>query len=244
MTPWTLVQEMRAKICEHTGLTASAGIAPNCLLAKVCSDLNKPNGQYQLQPNSQDILQFVSTLSIRKVGGVGNVSEQLLKAVGVQTCQDLYTKRGEIRLLFSEGSSDFYLATSQGIGSTRIEPPEERERKSISTETTFRDTSDREDLMSCARILQRIARLNLLLVKLSQSRSKLILNVSRHCKQIDQCTLVQRSLPASWAVEGFPYVQKPPVSRFILVIFVHRSLLAGQLSALPSFKYTSRVEIL
>jgi len=147
VTPWALVQEMRAKICEHTGLTASAGIAPNCLLAKVCSDLNKPNGQYQLQPNSQDILQFVSTLSIRKVGGVGNVSEQLLKAVGVQTCQDLYTKRGEIRLLFSEGSSDFYLATSQGIGSTRIEPPEERERKSISTETTFRDTSDREELM-------------------------------------------------------------------------------------------------
>jgi hypothetical protein len=67
--------------------------------------------------------------------------------VGVQTCQDLYIKRGELRLLLIEGSSDFYLATSQGIGSTRIEPPEERERKSISTETTFRDTSDREVLV-------------------------------------------------------------------------------------------------
>jgi hypothetical protein len=75
-------------------------------------------------------------------------------------------------------------------------------------------------------------------------RAELILNVSRHCKQIYQCTLVQRSLPASWADEGFPYVQKPPVSQFILVIVVHLSLLAGQLSALPSFKYTSRVETL
>jgi hypothetical protein len=59
-------------------------------------------------------------------------------------------------------------------------------------------------------------------------QADLILNVSRHCKQIDQCTLVQRSLPASWAVTGFPYVQNPPVSLFILVIFAHRSLLAGQ----------------
>jgi len=147
VTAWDLVNEMRAKICERTSLTASAGIAPNCLLAKVCSDMNKPNGQYQLSPNPSDILDFISTLPIRKVGGIGNVSEQILKAVGVQTCGDLYLKRAEISLLFSEGSSQFYLAVSQGIGSTKIEPPEERERKSISTETTFRASSDRETLL-------------------------------------------------------------------------------------------------
>jgi len=147
LTAWDLVNEMRAKICERTSLTASAGIAPNCLLAKVCSDMNKPNGQYQLSPNPSDILDFISTLPIRKVGGIGNVSEQILKAVGVQTCGDLYLKRAEIGLLFSEGSSQFYLAVSQGIGSTRIEPPEERERKSISTETTFRACSDRETFL-------------------------------------------------------------------------------------------------
>merc|ERR1712042_116676 len=138
---------MRAKICDRTRLTASAGIAPNCLLAKVCSDMNKPNGQYQLLPKARDILNFISTLPIRKVGGIGNVSEQILRAIGVETCMDLFSKRGEIRLLFSELSSDFYLAVSQGIGSTRIEPPEERERKSISTETTFRDTSDKDALI-------------------------------------------------------------------------------------------------
>jgi len=51
------------------------------------------------------------------------------------------------RLLFSELNSNFYLAVSQGIGSNRIEPPEERERKSISKETTFSDTSDRQELL-------------------------------------------------------------------------------------------------
>ena len=146
-TAGRLVQEMRAKIQERTQLTASAGIAPNCFLAKVCSDLNKPNGQFELRPNAEDIMKFVSTLNIRKVGGIGNVQEQLLKGIGVQTCRDLFEKRAEIRLLFSELSSEFYLEVSQGIGSSRIEPPEERERKSISTETTFSETSDRAALL-------------------------------------------------------------------------------------------------
>ena len=69
---FSLVEELRSRIFEVTGLTASAGIAPNCMLAKVCSDMNKPNGQYQLNPNSKDILEFVSNLNIRKIGGIGN----------------------------------------------------------------------------------------------------------------------------------------------------------------------------
>ena len=73
------------------------GIAPNCFLAKICSDLNKPNGQHQLQPDAEEIMKFVSSLNIRKVGGIGNVQEQLLKGIGVNTCRDLYEKRAEIR---------------------------------------------------------------------------------------------------------------------------------------------------
>ena len=148
VTAWSLVNEMRWKIEERTELTASAGIAPNCFLAKVCSDLNKPDGQYELAPQVDIIAEFVSKLVIRKVGGIGNVQEQLLRGIGVETCGDLYRSRAEIRLLFSELSSDFYLAVSQGIGSTRLEPPEERERKSISTESTFSETSERRDLLN------------------------------------------------------------------------------------------------
>ena len=152
-TAWSIVNEMRSKIHERTQLTASAGIAPNCFLAKVCSDLNKPNGQYELRPDAEEVIEFVSGLAIRKVGGIGNVQEQLLKGIGVQTCRDLYVKRAEIRLLFSELSFEFYLAVSQGIGSSRIEPPEDRERKSISTETTFSDNSDRDSLLTILRDL-------------------------------------------------------------------------------------------
>jgi len=145
--PWDVVQELRAKIEERTRLTASAGIAPNTFLAKVCSDLNKPNGQYYLPPNEEEILEFVRKLPIRKASGVGNVSEQLLRSIGVSTCQELYEKRGEIKLLFSAVSFQHYMQISQGIGSSRLEPPEDRIRKSISTETTFKETDNRSTLL-------------------------------------------------------------------------------------------------
>ncbi len=83
-------------------LTASAGIAPNTMLAKVCSDKDKPNGQYYLRPDLDTVMDFVTNLPIRKVSGIGNVTEQLLGAVDVKTCGDLWEKRGYLKLLFSD----------------------------------------------------------------------------------------------------------------------------------------------
>ena len=149
-----IVTEMRAKIKEKTGLTASAGIACNCRLAKVASDMNKPDGQFLVAAREEDILDFVHGLSIRKVGGIGNISEQLLnRAVGVYTCKDIYEKRAEIKLLFSEITFEFYMEVSQGLGATSVEPPDERERKSMSTETTFQDTADRKVLVATCKEL-------------------------------------------------------------------------------------------
>lgn len=144
--PQTTVAEIRAKIEERTQLTASAGIAPNARLAKVCSDLNKPNGQYFLKPNLEEVDAFVRGLAIRKVGGIGNVTEQMLKAVGVENCADLYEKRGRLKILFSEVSSTGFLRIALGIGATRLSDWTDRERKSISNERTFRDTSDPGEL--------------------------------------------------------------------------------------------------
>lgn len=62
-----VVEELRHKIFEKTGLTASAGIAPNKMLAKVASDVNKPNGQYLIEPTRDGVLKFVWSLPIRKV---------------------------------------------------------------------------------------------------------------------------------------------------------------------------------
>ena len=61
-----VVEEMRGKIVEATRLTASAGIAPNTFLAKVCSDMRKPNGQFELESREPAVMEFVQQLSIRK----------------------------------------------------------------------------------------------------------------------------------------------------------------------------------
>ncbi|CAF3587957.1 unnamed protein product [Rotaria sp. Silwood1] len=67
------VQEIRHRIYLTTRLTASAGIACNMRLAKLCSDINKPNGQYQLESNVNIILNFIRNLPIRKIKGIGKV---------------------------------------------------------------------------------------------------------------------------------------------------------------------------
>ena len=62
-----VVEELRGSIHQKTGLTASAGIAPNKMLAKIASDMNKPNGQYLVEPTKDGILRFMHSLPIRKV---------------------------------------------------------------------------------------------------------------------------------------------------------------------------------
>ncbi|KAG0700243.1 DNA polymerase kappa [Chionoecetes opilio] len=141
-----VVKEMRGKIEAKTQLTASAGIAANTRLAKVCSDLNKPNGQYYLPQDRDHILQFIASLSIRKVCGIGNVSEQHLQALGVTQCGQLMEKRGLLRLLFSETSYYNFLSIVLGLGHSTLSAWTERDRKSISQETTFKGTSDRPTL--------------------------------------------------------------------------------------------------
>lgn len=59
--------ELRGAIHQETGLTCSAGVAPNRMIAKVCSDINKPNGQFILPNDQEAVTTFVSTLPIRKI---------------------------------------------------------------------------------------------------------------------------------------------------------------------------------
>ncbi|PUZ37983.1 hypothetical protein GQ55_9G160400 [Panicum hallii var. hallii] len=123
--------ELRAAIHQETGLTCSAGVAPNRMIAKVCSDINKPNGQFILPNDREAVLTFVSTLPIRKIGGIGKVTEQMLcQVLGINTCQEMLQKAAFLCALFSECSA----------GGT--ETPEQRQRKSISCERTFTATKD------------------------------------------------------------------------------------------------------
>nr|XP_055198206.1 DNA polymerase kappa isoform X2 [Nyctereutes procyonoides] len=135
--------EDKRKYFIKTGNPLENGIAPNTMLAKVCSDKNKPNGQYQVLPNRQAVMDFIKDLPIRKVSGIGKVTEKMLKALGIITCTELYQQRALLSLLFSETSWHHFLHISLGLGSTHL--ARDGERKSMSVERTFSEISKAEE---------------------------------------------------------------------------------------------------
>ncbi|KAI1264877.1 hypothetical protein F5Y18DRAFT_69826 [Xylariaceae sp. FL1019] len=142
MTAEEAVQQMRDEIHEKTKVTVSAGIAANAKLAKICSNLNKPNGQYSMLNDRIEIMAFMRDLSTRKVNGIGRVLERELQEIGIKTCGDIYPQRHLLRQLFGEKTYDFLIRCHLGLGRTNIQPAEDYERKSVGTESTFRDMSD------------------------------------------------------------------------------------------------------
>lgn len=145
------VREMRFRIEQKTRLTASAGIAPNMMLAKVCSDKNKPNGQYRLPSTREAVMDFIQNLPVRKVSGIGKVSEKMLNALGISTCAHLGQQMALLSLLFSETAWTHFMQVSLGLGSTYI--PRHEERKSMSTERTFKELSRAEEQFALCKTL-------------------------------------------------------------------------------------------
>ncbi|XP_067838799.1 DNA polymerase kappa [Heptranchias perlo] len=145
------VREMRFRVEQKTKLTASAGIAPNMMLSKVCSDMNKPNGQYRIPADRDAVMNFIKNLSIRKVPGIGKVTEKMLNALGITTCTDLYQQGALLSLLFSESSWYHFLHTSLGLSETHLE--KDGDRKSMSTERTFSEISKAAEQYSLCRDL-------------------------------------------------------------------------------------------
>ena len=145
-----LLHTIRQKVKDGTGLTCSAGLCNNYLLAKVASDINKPNGQFFLGSEDNDINAFINTLQTRKICGIGRVMEKTLRGVcGIETIQDLYNKRAEVYFLFKPASAESLLRVSIGYSESNRESNEDEEdteealhRKGISTERTFSPTSD------------------------------------------------------------------------------------------------------
>ncbi|XP_041869041.1 DNA polymerase kappa isoform X3 [Corvus kubaryi] len=145
--------EDRRRFFFNTESTTRIGIAPNTMLAKMCSDRNKPNGQYRISSERQAVLDFLKDLPIRKVPGIGKVTEKMLKALGIVTCSELYQQRALLSLLFSEVSWRNFLDISLGLGSTHLE--KDGERKSMSTERTFSEINTAEDQYNLCRELCR-----------------------------------------------------------------------------------------
>ena len=137
--PQEAVQQLRDEIHSQTKVTVSAGIAANARIAKICSNWNKPNGQYFVPNDRAAILSFMNTIPVRKINSVGRVFERELEAVGVKTCGDIYQYRGILAQIFGQKAFQFLMRCYLGLGRTHIEPADESQRKSVGTESTFQE---------------------------------------------------------------------------------------------------------
>ena len=130
-----VAERIRADIFQSTGLTASAGVAPNKFLAKVASDWNKPNGICVIKPSQ--VQQFIQHLPLKKIPGVGKVMQEKLHALKLETLGDLQHVDENILIHhFGKYGKQLYLY-AQGIDERPVQA--ERERQQISKETTFDD---------------------------------------------------------------------------------------------------------
>jgi DNA polymerase-4 len=131
--PEPLAQVIRGTIFRETKLTSSAGIGPNKLIAKIASEMNKPNGQFEVKP--EEVARFMQDLPVRKIWGIGEKTERKLEELGVETCGELQRfSRLELVDLFGKFGLDLY-DLCRGIDDWPVEP--DRPRKSLSTEETF-----------------------------------------------------------------------------------------------------------
>jgi DNA polymerase kappa len=146
MEPQDAISQLRAEVYESTRVTVSAGIAANAKLAKICSNMNKPNGQFLLASDRQTIMDFMKALPTRKVNGIGRVFERELDAISIKTCGDIYAHRAYLSQLFGQKAFHFLMQCYLGLGRTDIAPPDESERKSVGTESTFREISSPDAL--------------------------------------------------------------------------------------------------
>lgn len=147
----TLVaREIKARILAETGLTASAGISVNKMLAKIASDYRKPDGLFTIPP--ERIEEFVAGLPIERFFGIGEVTAEKMHRLGIRTGADLrlWNETALVQQFGKAGHS--YYGYARGIDEREVTP--NRVRKSLGAETTFaEDTDDREQ--AAARIVGR-----------------------------------------------------------------------------------------
>ena len=110
-----LAQRIRDQIKTTTTLTASCGIACNKMLAKICSDINKPNGQTYLDFSNEGVGEFMEKLPIRKLPGVGKINEQILAGMGIEYCPDTLEQAVDLIINFTPNAFEFLIRSSLGI---------------------------------------------------------------------------------------------------------------------------------
>ena len=138
-----IAREIRQQIYEEVGLRASAGISINKFIAKVASDINKPNGQKTVNP--EEVLGFLENLEIRKFYGVGKVTADKMYRLGIFTGKDLKEKSMEFLEQHFGKSGSHYHRVVRGIHTSEVKP--HRIPKSVGAERTFSENLSSEVFM-------------------------------------------------------------------------------------------------
>lgn len=135
--------KIKNKIKEELGITASIGLAPNKFLAKLASDMDKPDGFFIIEEDQID--NILEPLSVRKIWGVGKKSAELLESRGIKTIRDLkQLSQNDLKALFGKSGTKLY-KLCRGIDNRRVST--EEEVKSISHEETFiEDLADKDSI--------------------------------------------------------------------------------------------------
>ncbi len=138
-----IAKEIRERIFNEVGLTASAGISINKFVAKIASDYNKPNGQKIVNP--EEVISFLEDLDIRRFYGVGKVTAEKMYQQGIFTGKDLKTKSIEYLGAHFGKSGRYYYYVVRGIHRGEVKP--NRIRKSLAAERTFSENLSSEVFM-------------------------------------------------------------------------------------------------
>lgn len=131
-----IAEKIRAAVREETGLTCSVGVAPNKFLAKLASDMNKPDGLTVVPSARADILAFLAPLPVNSIWGIGKVGQRELERVGITTIGDLQAVlEGRLAKIVGRHAAGHLRRLAFGEDAREVEV--EREEKSISHEHTF-----------------------------------------------------------------------------------------------------------
>lgn len=146
-----VAEVIREEIRQSTGLTASAGVAPNKFLAKVASDMDKPDGLFVISPKR--IAEVLGQLPVRRIPGIGPVSEKRCLSKGIRLATDFLRHSPEQLEAWFGSAGPRYLNLAQGIDQRPVRPS--RRRKSISIEDTFHE--DINSLTDAVGMLERLS---------------------------------------------------------------------------------------
>ncbi|GAB4253915.1 MAG: DNA polymerase IV [Methylomicrobium sp.] len=139
-----IAKDIKSKIKQQTGLTASAGVSYNKFLAKIASDLDKPDGLYLIDPDGAQ--PFIETLPIGKFHGIGKATEKKMHELGIFTGKDLKTLSLPVLQEHFGKSGLHYYNICRGIDQRPVNP--NRPNKSIGVEMTFQeDLDNREEIL-------------------------------------------------------------------------------------------------